>query len=243
MIIVDIETTGLDPKRHCMLSLGAVDYNTGQEFYGECSIYHDSLVDLTAMDINGMNINQHMPIARGDFTPGLKQKRFAHELYWQFVQWATHHATESELLVNGMILAGHNIGHFDILFLEHYAKSFNSPFPFSYRTVDLHSLAYFVFGKSMKHSEICTALGLPQEPKPHHALEGARSEYQAFKKLFAVQADLVKSVSTLQDTITRNNSLMMEGANVLEERRARIESLESILEDLRQEAMDRNLLD
>ena len=35
MIILDLETSGLDPQIHGMLSLGAVDFETGDEFYGE----------------------------------------------------------------------------------------------------------------------------------------------------------------------------------------------------------------
>lgn len=32
MIVFDIETSGIDPQIHGMLSLGAVDYDTGQLF-------------------------------------------------------------------------------------------------------------------------------------------------------------------------------------------------------------------
>lgn len=53
-------------------------------------------------------------------------------------------------------------------------------------TVDLHTLAFAIFGISLSHSGICKTLGLPVEPKPHHALYGARSEAAAFKALFAM---------------------------------------------------------
>lgn len=167
MIILDIETTGTDPKRNCMLSLGAVDFETGKEFYSECSIFEHSEVDPVAMDINGMNIADHQP--------GMKINPI--RLYLDFVDWCEDFPD--------VTLAGHNIGHLDILFLEecHRLHLGNVGFPFSYRTVDLHSVAFTVFRESLKHSDICKRLGLPPEPKPHNALSGARSERDAFKLL------------------------------------------------------------
>lgn len=167
MIILDIETTGTDAKLNCMLSLGAIDYDTGQEFYGECSIYEDSRVDDIALEINGFS--------REEIQPGKKQP--AHILYLKFFQWAD--------ALPDKLLAGHNIGHLDILFLEELHKEYmdESPWPFGYRTLDLHSVAFTKLGKSLNHPGICKELGLPPEPKPHNALTGARSERDAFKLL------------------------------------------------------------
>lgn len=85
------------------------------------------------------------------------------------------------------IWAGHNIGHFDILFLERYHNDFYPGllWSFGYRTLDLHSIAYAVLRKSLSHENICKELGLSPEPKPHNALAGALSECAAFKALFA----------------------------------------------------------
>jgi len=169
MIILDIETSGTDPRRHCMLSLGAVDYDTGEEFYGECSVYVDSEIDPVAMEINGFK--------QEDMQPGKKQT--AHGLFHKFHFWAQQFPNK--------LLAGHNIGHLDILFLEHLDSlytQYHLPWSFGYRTLDLHSVAYTVLGKSLSHENICKELGLPVEPKPHNALNGARSECAAFRELF-----------------------------------------------------------
>jgi DNA polymerase III epsilon subunit-like protein len=172
MIVLDIETSGLDPQRHGMLSLGAVDFATGEEFYGECSLTPHNLCDDAALAINGFK--------REDISPGKKQP--PDELYWKFVLW-THH------LEGDRILAGHNIGHFDILFLERIHNSGWFPkWGFGFRTVDLHSVAYSVLHKSLSHSDICRALGIEPEPKPHNALYGARSERAALMELFRIQA-------------------------------------------------------
>lgn len=183
MIILDIETTGLDLKRHCMLSLGAVDYDSGEEFYGECHAPDGTEFDPIAMEINGFKPENVTRLTGPETAP--------HFLYWQFAQWASKQKPPGTIL-----LAGHNIGHFDVLFLEHYHVRFEpEPWLFGYRTLDLHSVAYAVLGRSMSHAGICEALGLPTEPKPHHALHGARSEAACFKRLFEMQAERLSVVA------------------------------------------------
>lgn len=192
MIILDIETTGLDPKRHCMLSLGAVDYDSGEEFYGECRVYHDTEIDDIALGINGFTRED---IARNK---GNNQKHFPHMLYLEFLTWAKHFIPAAPAGMPPLLLAGHNIGHFDILFLEHYHQRFEpEPWLFGYRTLDLHSVAFTILGRSLSHAGICEALGLPTEPKPHHALHGARFERDAFKRLFEMQAEEKMALATL----------------------------------------------
>ena len=37
MIVIDLETSGIDPMEHSILSLGAVDFDNPEYFfYGEC---------------------------------------------------------------------------------------------------------------------------------------------------------------------------------------------------------------
>lgn len=172
MIVLDIETTGIDPNRHCMLSLGAVDMETGKTFYGECCIYPKCEVDPRALEINGFRSEDISPYSK-------KGKQWPHELYLSFLDWTT--------MFDDKLLAGHNIGHLDMPFLEliHAEKINNpdNPWPFGYRTVDLHSVAYTVLGESLSHEKICQRLGLVPEPKPHNALQGALSECAALQIL------------------------------------------------------------
>jgi hypothetical protein len=58
MIIVDIETTGIDPIKNSMVSIGAVDYNTGEEFYRECRVFDGTEIDPYALKINGLTVEQ-----------------------------------------------------------------------------------------------------------------------------------------------------------------------------------------
>lgn len=173
MIIVDIETSGLDPKINGMLSLGAVDLETNQEFYVECFLGEGREINDRALEINGFTQEQIKDT----------NKLTDVEAIIAFCRWTERFQDK--------MLGGHNIGHFDILFLEEIWSRVESgcfeglkpKFPFSYRTVDLHSIAYSRFKQSLTHEEICIKLGLPPEPKPHNALEGARSEASAFRFL------------------------------------------------------------
>ncbi len=167
MIILDIETSGLSPLKNGVLSIGAVHFKSGSEFYGECQLEEGREASLQALAVNGFSeqeIRDH-------------RKDNSHQLLAKFIYWASQFA-------DGKILGGHNVGHFDILFTEEvFGRFFDGKFPFSYRTVDLHSIAYAKFGESLSHEQICVKLGLEPEPKPHNALEGAKSEAAALRIL------------------------------------------------------------
>lgn len=169
MIVVDVETTGIDPKKSCIVSIGAVDYNSDAEFYQECHIYEDSEVHEKALEINGFSLEQLK-----DY-----RKNPPHETYYDFVQWALSISPVNEKI----LLAGHNIGHFDILFLENLSTFFPDKFPFSYRTIDSHTLGYYKFNESLSLDNLLLKLGLPEEPRPHNALTGAQVCKSAIKKI------------------------------------------------------------
>jgi DNA polymerase III epsilon subunit-like protein len=43
MIIIDVETTGPDPKKHSIVSVGAIDFlNPANQFYQESRVYTDA---------------------------------------------------------------------------------------------------------------------------------------------------------------------------------------------------------
>ena len=126
MIIIDIETTGLDPIACSILSIGAVDFENGDEFYVECQMYPNSLIEDAALKINGFNQEQLCD----------PTKVTVRELYLMFVDWAKNRK---------MPLAGQQVGSFDIKFLQAIAKKENFSWTFTHRSVDLHSVAYAKF--------------------------------------------------------------------------------------------------
>lgn len=166
MIIVDIETTGISPTKNSIVSIGAVDFEKGDEFYVECRAIQDREIDEYALNINGFTREQCLD----------KSKKSPEDAYKSFLWWATDN--------RDVMLAGQQIGSFDALFLQHmHERCGFAKWPFGHRTVDLHSVAYGKFKKSMGLDDILKELGLAPEPKPHNALNGARLERDAFKLL------------------------------------------------------------
>ena len=164
-IVVDIESTGINWHQDQMVSIGAVCSKTGDEFYGECRIYKWNRITETALKINGFTEEQCRD----------PKKQTPLQLYYKFRKWCEGRSK---------ILAGHNLGSFDVQFLKllEYKTKFNK-WPFQYSYIDLHSVAFAKWGDSLSHKKICEKLGLEPQPAPHNALEGARSEMRCFKEL------------------------------------------------------------
>jgi hypothetical protein len=91
-------------------------------------------------------------------------------------------------------LAGMNT-FFDRDFLHATATRYHLDWPFGRRIIDLHSICYahmIARGKQpplkwqrgdLTNDRILTYVGLPEEPKPHHGLVGAKMEAEAFSRL------------------------------------------------------------
>lgn len=167
MIVVDVETGGLNPKEHALLSIGAVDTNNLDEFYAEIKPFPGKICDSKALEINGLwNYSRH----ENELQEAMKK----------FKAWVWGRE---------LPLAGHNPS-FDLGFLDESFKITNVGSPFGYRTVDLHSVAYAyckvkgINPPKLTSDNIYTLLGMPQEPRPHNAFNGALWEATAFLKIF-----------------------------------------------------------
>ena len=174
MIVIDIETTGTNPNKHAILSIGAINFKkTKNQFYGECRISKDVSIDNKALKINGF--------LKKDILS--KQKQSLKSLLMEFSKWIDKQNTDN-------IMMGHNI-HFDYEFLKVAYFKNKLTFPFTYRLVDLHSIAFY---KSLKNNnlenidflslnKILQSISLPKDKTPHNALERAKMEIEAFYKL------------------------------------------------------------
>jgi DNA polymerase III epsilon subunit-like protein len=168
MIIVDVETTGLDPLKHSIISIGAVDFEKGDEFYVECCAIPGREIDDAALAINGFTREMCLDTS----------KKSAVEAYKEFFWWTTDNRS--------VMLAGQQVGSFDAKFLQHMHQLAGlGNWPFGHRTLDLHSVAYAKYRKSLNLDGILAEVGLEPEPKPHNALTGAKLEYLAFKILLS----------------------------------------------------------
>ena len=168
MIVLDVETTGLVPEKHSILSLGAVDLNDPtNQFYEECRVWEGAEMEDEALAINGFTRKEAE-------APG---KQSEEGLIRAFVAWATDRPEDRTL-------AAQNPS-FDLEFVQAACKRAGIECPFAKRTLDVHSLVWMHMRmrgteppveKHRSALSLDAALrycGIPEEPKPHNALTGA----------------------------------------------------------------------
>lgn len=177
MIVVDIEASGLDPKKSALLSIGAVDFRTPErQFYAEARIWDGAIIDLDALAVNGFTEEQCND----------PKKETLEEVMHKFLNWMR--------LAQEKTLMGQNPS-FDRDFLNNSFGRCSIGWGFSYRTIDLHTLAYtdciqkgisipIENGRtSLNLDAILVYVGLSKEPKPHNALMDAKLEAEAFSRI------------------------------------------------------------
>ena len=177
MIIVDVETTGLDPKYYSIVSIGAVDFeDPGRVFYEECRAWDGSKILDESLEVNGFTEEEIRD----------KNKKSLEEIMNEFLDW-TNASPERTF-------AGQNPA-FDRDFINDSFARANIPYRIAVRNVDLHSVAYAMHRMKeipipMKnaHSDlsldkVAEYAGLTREPRPHNALNGAKFEAEAFSRI------------------------------------------------------------
>jgi DNA polymerase III epsilon subunit-like protein len=177
MIVLDIETTGLDPKSHSIVEVGAIDFDCpGNCFNERCQIWEGAEIDFKALEINGLTpdeIQDKTILTQIDLISG-------------FMIWMDH--------IEDKTIAGQNVD-FDIDFINESAARCGLDFNLGKRKVDQHSVVYAHFLKrnikppmkdgfsDLNSDFIMNYVGLSPEPKPHRAINGARYEAEALSRL------------------------------------------------------------
>jgi DNA polymerase III epsilon subunit-like protein len=179
MIALDVETTGVSPRKHGILAIGALDItNPENRFYAECRVWDGAHLSEEAFRINGFS--------KESATDSSKQTE--KEAVEAFIAWAGG--------VKDWTLVGQNPS-FDRDFLIEACDRGDINFPFAHRTVDTHSLAYLhmikrgitpPFDEKKKHTTlsldgVLRYCGIPEEPKPHNALTGALCHAEVASRL------------------------------------------------------------
>ncbi len=177
MVIVDIETSGLNPHKNSILEIGALDFfNPSNRFYQKCRIFEDEEVDSKALEINGYDKIQLYD----------QNKQDLKKLLLNFIDWLKP--------INNKTLCGQNVD-FDILFLNEALERCNIDWVFGWRKVDLHTLIYCDHLKkeinpptknelsNLSGDKIMEYVGLPAEPRPHSGINGALYEAEAFSRV------------------------------------------------------------
>lgn len=179
MIIIDIEASGVDNRKHSIVSIGALDFsNPTNRFYGECRIWPGAHIMDEALKVNGFTKDQITD----------PNKKSEAELVQEFMEWSQH--------MSDRTLTGQNVS-FDRDILKSACDRANLPWDFAHRTIDTHTLCFMHMIKrgltppfdpqhrrsALNLDTILNYCGIPEEPKPHNALTGAMSHTEVTSRL------------------------------------------------------------
>ncbi|TSC58635.1 MAG: DNA polymerase III subunit epsilon [Parcubacteria group bacterium Greene0416_79] len=177
MIVVDVESTGVDARLCSLLSVGALDFeNPVNQFYMECRAFSGAHMEKEALKISGFT-EEAIRDAK---------KPTDREVAEAFLAWMK--------TCGEWTLAGQNPS-FDRGFLEETAHRYHINWPLAHRTIDLHSICYFQMQKQGRepprknnHSalnldRILEYVGLPTRETKHHAFADAKLEAEALSRL------------------------------------------------------------
>ncbi|MDE1810455.1 MAG: 3'-5' exonuclease [Candidatus Micrarchaeota archaeon] len=179
MAVVDVEATGLDSRRCSIVSVGVVLYSKGKvkEYYYECRPFRGAVINDEGLEVNGTTRKELKSLKR------IPQRKMMKEMYRILKSNRVH------------TIAGQNTS-FDRDFLDAAARRCKVRWDFGHRTIDMHSIAYAIMlEKGMKiptkvggrnhltADVIYTKLGIPEEPRPHNGLVGARMEFEGLARM------------------------------------------------------------
>ena len=179
LVVIDVETGGLDDREHSILSLGAtiwMDGEIGSKFH--TYIHEENMVTTPeAMRVNG--------ITQDEIATGVSPS-FAVSM---FEQW---------LRANGVsgraTLGGHNIAGFDMGFMKRLYRLAGKKMPFDYHVLDTMSLSLALrFAgrldvKNVKLDTLCQHFGIQirEEGGRHNSMEDAIATAKLLTELFAL---------------------------------------------------------
>lgn len=187
MIVLDIETSGLNPEEHGIWQIGAVDLNTMEEFLEEGRIDEEDKVTEGALRITGKTEEELRD----------RNKQSQKELLEKFFKWLEMRKMKNLLC---------HLPAFDQGFLKVKARKYFNTDPFwpdYHRAFDLHSIAQLKFfelnGKFLVKEDNNSDMGLrnilkmcgiedkrrgrEREGEPHNALEDCKLEGECFSRI------------------------------------------------------------
>lgn len=164
-ICIDLETTGVDPYFNSIVSIGAVDMdNLDNRFYTEFTPFPGAKIEEESMKIHGLTLDYLYSLRRTE-SQGINE----------FAIWLSE--------FDGLLrVAGYNV-HFDYYFLKYSFDRNERFFPFDYHVLDLFPIFAGMKGYYSDLAGITRFLDLPENPKPHNALEDALITAKCLKEL------------------------------------------------------------
>ena len=180
MLVVDVESSGVEAHKHSILSVGALDLaHPENRFYEECRVWEGAHISDEALAVNGFTREQSID----------PKKQSEADLVHAFLHWSE--------TVEERTLAGQNPS-FDRDFLRYAAqRAGHTAWPFAHRTIDTHTLCWMHMinrellpptdkthhRSALNLETVMRYCGLPEEPKPHNALTGALSHAEVIARL------------------------------------------------------------
>jgi DNA polymerase III epsilon subunit-like protein len=177
MIVLDIEATGTNCEVHSIVSIGAIDFIRPEQIFNEeCQIWEGAHINPDALKYNGFTEAQ--------ITDPTKQTD--EQIVKKLLAWIEDREDRT--------IAGQNPS-FDVGFLRATALRYNMNISLAHRSIDQHSIVYaHMIARGLTpplehhHSAINSDfimeyVGIPTEPKPHRALNGAIWEAEALSRL------------------------------------------------------------
>lgn len=162
-VVVDVETTGLNPFEHSMIEIGMIDWE-GRVFEAVFRPRVGASVDMESLQVSGTTLDE------------LETRPLSH----------SEAVREAALFLGraSWVIAGQNV-HFDLGFLRHAFEGLPPHMRprLSSRTLDIHSIAMAIFGRSLNSGEIQAMTGIEQESDCHRAIGGAEWEFAALRSL------------------------------------------------------------
>lgn len=167
--ITDLETTGLDPSRHEIIEIGLVVVRQ-RDF---------KIIDRLSVKVKPRHIETAIKEALG--INGYTREG------WRNAISLTRAMEQYSRKTRNAIFVAHNVT-FDWSFIGEAFKKTRTRNLMDYHRIDLFSVAWAKLErlkklKKFRGSELCKFLGIPEEPEPHSAINGAWVAYEILKKL------------------------------------------------------------
>ena len=170
IVVVDVETTGLDPNEDTMVQIAACTLDNEAGAQGRSFMTYvrpGRPISPAAEAVHGLSL-EHLRTAP---TLNSALRKF------------------DDYVPAGAILCGHNIA-FDAAFLRAAYASVGLAYPFDYHILDVWSVAFFVLETqrisltSYNLSALCDFYGIPRQNK-HDALEDAQATASILRRMLS----------------------------------------------------------